>query len=130
MWGGPLGISIAPYIKQSKFWTRTLTPFAQWYAETAGYRRMGLKYDDLIIEEREDVQKAVSRLPPKEAYDRIYRIRIASHCSVLHKDLPKEQWVKASDDVRYLTPHIEEVVREDQERAFWDTVEVSKKSGH
>lgn len=47
MWGGPVGPSLAPYIIQSKFWTRVFTPFARWYAEASGYRRMGLKYDDL-----------------------------------------------------------------------------------
>lgn len=44
---GPLGLSLAPYIKQSRFWSRVLTPFSKWYADVAGYRRMGLKYDDL-----------------------------------------------------------------------------------
>jgi hypothetical protein len=34
-----------------------LKPVASAYTHLAGYRQMGLKYDDLIIEEREDVQK-------------------------------------------------------------------------
>lgn len=33
--------------------------------------------DDLIPEETETVQKALKRLPPKEAYDRVFRIRRA-----------------------------------------------------
>ncbi|KAF8575542.1 14 kDa subunit of cytochrome bd ubiquinol oxidase [Ramaria rubella] len=127
MVGGPLGISLAPYIKQSRYWSRILTPFAKWYAGAAGYRRMGLKYDDLLLEERPDVQKALSRLPPREAYDRIHRLLVASQCSVLHKDLPKEQWVKASEDVRYLKPYVAEVAREDEERRVWDTIVVEKK---
>ncbi|KAF8514040.1 cytochrome b-c1 complex subunit 7, partial [Gautieria morchelliformis] len=124
---GPLGLSLAPYIKQSRFWNRILTPFAKWYADAAGYRRMGLKYDDLLLEERPDVQKALSRLSPREAYDRAYRLRLASQCSVLHKDLPKEQWVKPSEDVRYLKPIVAEAAREDEERLFWDTIQVEKK---
>lgn len=77
---GPLGLSLAPYIKQSRFWSRIITPFAIWYADAAGYRRMGLKYDDLcmmslelfspyrssvhfpVIEERPDVQKVRLRI--------------------------------------------------------------------
>ena len=33
--------------------------------------------DDLIPEENDVVQKALKRLPPKEAYDRVFRIRRA-----------------------------------------------------
>ena len=33
--------------------------------------------DDLIPEENELVMKAIRRLPPKEAYDRVFRIRRA-----------------------------------------------------
>ena len=74
MLGGPLGISLAPYIKSSKTLTRWIQPMASWYANLSGYRRMGLKYDDLcqflspsfqfprliqyiVLEERSDVQR-------------------------------------------------------------------------
>jgi hypothetical protein len=33
--------------------------------------------DDLIPEESDVVQKAIKRLPPKEAYDRVFRLRRA-----------------------------------------------------
>ena len=33
--------------------------------------------DDLIPEESDVVQTALKRLPPKEAYDRVYRLRRA-----------------------------------------------------
>ncbi|TDL27430.1 cytochrome bd ubiquinol oxidase [Rickenella mellea] len=124
---GPLGPSLAPRIRRSKSLFRWIKPLAEWYANIAGYRQMGLRYDDLIVEERPDVKKAISRLPAKEAYDREYRFRLASQCSIVHKSLPKEQWVKPEDDVRYLTPHIEEVVKEDQEREKWDTIAVERK---
>lgn len=39
---------------------KMLKPVASAYTHIAGYRQMGLKYDDLIIEEREDVQKVSS----------------------------------------------------------------------
>lgn len=35
------------------------------------------RYDDLIPEENDTVQLALRRLPPKEAYDRVYRLRRA-----------------------------------------------------
>ena len=35
------------------------------------------RYDDLIPEESEVVQQAIKRLPAKEAYDRVFRIRRA-----------------------------------------------------
>jgi ubiquinol-cytochrome c reductase subunit 7 len=36
---------------------RFVKPMAEAYARAAGYRNMGLRYDDLIQEERDDVQK-------------------------------------------------------------------------
>ena len=47
--------------------------------------------------------QAIGRLTTREAYDRIYRFRLASHASVLHKDLPKEQWVKPEEVCLLLT---------------------------
>jgi ubiquinol-cytochrome c reductase subunit 7 len=39
--------------------------------------RVVYRLDDLIPEENEVVQLAIRRLPPKEAYDRIFRLRRA-----------------------------------------------------
>lgn len=93
---------------------------------------MGLKYDDLLMEEREDVQKvsrcndlsdrspficyfeevnhsyviffkAISRLSEREQYDRAFRLRTAIQQSILHKGLPKEQWV-TSEQVHFTFP--------------------------
>ncbi|PBK77923.1 probable ubiquinol--cytochrome-c reductase [Armillaria ostoyae] len=124
---GPLSFSLAPYVRSSKALSKWLTPFASWYNETAGYKKYGFKYDDLLIEERDDVQRALGRLTPREQYDRTFRIKRASHTSVLHRPLPKEQWTPAEEDVRYLAPHVEEVVKEDTERAYWDNLTVTRK---
>lgn len=70
---------------------RPMKKLADKYADICGYRQHGLKYDDLIIEENETVQKALKRLTPREEYDRAYRLRVASQLSVLHHPLPKEQ---------------------------------------
>lgn len=44
---GPLGPSLAPYVRQSRTLSKWIKPLATWYADLAGYRKMGLKYDDL-----------------------------------------------------------------------------------
>lgn len=74
-----------------------LKPVANAYANATGHRQMGLRYDDLMVEESPRVQKALSRLPEKEAYDRAYRLRQAAQLSVLHRELPKEQWLPAKE---------------------------------
>ena len=44
---GPLGLSLAPYVRSSRTLSKWLKPIASWYANLAGYRKMGLLYDDL-----------------------------------------------------------------------------------
>lgn len=107
---------------------------------------MGLKYDDLIQEEKPEVQTALKRLTERESYDRAFRLKQAIQLSVMHRELPKENWLKPEEvctfsqlrdtrmlthhslqDQRYLTPLINEVKRADEERAKWDTVKVNKK---
>ncbi|CBQ68908.1 probable ubiquinol--cytochrome-c reductase [Sporisorium reilianum SRZ2] len=122
------GLSLAKYVQSSPALMRVLKPVANAYANATGHRQMGLRYDDLIIEESDRVQKAISRLPEKEAYDRAFRLRQASQLSVLHRELPKDQWLPAKEDKRYLTPYVQEVANEESERAAWDTVSVKK--GH
>jgi hypothetical protein len=70
-----------------------------------------------VVEERPDVQRvrwcvfvlrrislnhdvspqAISRLTPREAYDRAFRFKRASQASVLHKDLPQSEWTKPEE---------------------------------
>ncbi|KAG8762807.1 Cytochrome b-c1 complex subunit 7 [Ceratobasidium sp. 423] len=123
---GPLGLSLAPQVKASRGLSKFLAPIAQFYAQTAGHRKMGMRYDDLLIEERADVQRAISRLPENESYDRAYRQKVAIQQSLLHKNLPKDQWIKPENDIRYLRPYVEQAAKEDQERAEWDTITVVK----
>jgi len=59
-------------------WThKWLVPLSKWYSKRMGYRQLGLKYEDLLPEENEITQLALKRLPPKEAYDRVFRLRRA-----------------------------------------------------
>lgn len=46
------------------------------------------------MEENDTVQEALKRLPPKVAYDRVYRLRRAVQCSLAHTILPKEEQTK------------------------------------
>jgi len=124
---GPLSLSLAPYVRSSRTLTKWLTPVANWYVNASGFRKYGFKYDDLLQEETPTVQRALTRLEPREYYDRSYRLKRASHASVLHAPLAKEEWTKAEDDVRYLLPHVHEVMKEDAERKHWDTIIVERK---
>ena len=47
MVGGPLGITLAPYIYRRPALLKALSPFAQAYVNWSGYRKIGLRYDDL-----------------------------------------------------------------------------------
>ncbi|PPQ64652.1 hypothetical protein CVT26_002742 [Gymnopilus dilepis] len=124
---GPLGLSLAPYVKSSRTLSKWVTPLAKWYANAMGYRKYGFKYDDLITEENDEMQRAINRLTPRERYDRAFRFKRASQASVLHAPLPKEEWTKESEDVRYLEPHIQSVMQEVKERRDWDTLVVERR---
>jgi len=124
---GPLSLSLAPYIRSSRTLTKWVTPIANWYAGAMGYRKYGFKYDDLLVEENPQVQRALKRLTLRENYDRAYRLKRASQASVLHAPLAKSEWTPVSEDVRYLEPHVSDVMKEDQERKTWDTLVVERK---
>jgi len=124
---GPLGLSFAPYVRSSRTLSKWLTPFANWYVDAAGWRKYGFKYDDLLQEESPTVQRALTRLKPREYYDRSFRFKRACQASVLHAPLLKEEWTKSEDDVRYLVPYIEDVMKEEAERKHWDTMIVERK---
>ncbi|KAF9009356.1 cytochrome b-c1 complex subunit 7 [Cyathus striatus] len=142
---GPLGPSLAPYIKPNGAVYKWLMPIANWYTNLSGYRKYGFKYDDLIMEENDTVQRALTRLTEREKYDRAFRFKRASQASVLHAPLPKEEWTKPEEvyflsspsrdvanavlfkDDRYLKPHIVDIMREEAERKMWDTAVVKRK---
>ncbi|KAL4927217.1 ubiquinol--cytochrome-c reductase subunit 7 [Aspergillus undulatus] len=119
--------SLANFIIKRPLLKRWMMPIANWYVDAAGYRRLGLRADDLIPEENMVVQTALKRLPPKEAYDRIFRIRRAFQCSISHTLLPPEEHTKPSEDVEYLSPIIREIEKEAAERADLDNLTVNKK---
>lgn len=44
---GPLGLSLAPIVRKSPTLLSWTKPFANWYMDKMGYRKVGFKYDDL-----------------------------------------------------------------------------------
>ncbi|KAK7750549.1 Cytochrome b-c1 complex subunit 7, mitochondrial [Diatrype stigma] len=116
--------SLAPFVLQRPWLLRLLKPISNWYTNAAGYRRLGLRADDLIIEENETVLKALKRLPPQESYDRVYRIRRAFQASTIHQLLPKDQWTKPEEDVPYLRPILDQLAAEEAEKKALDSLTV------
>ncbi|QPH05446.1 Cytochrome b-c1 complex subunit 7 [Epichloe festucae Fl1] len=121
------GYSLAPFVLRRPWLANMVMPAANWYANAAGYKKLGLRFDDLVEEERESTQIALGRLSPKESYDRIYRIRRSVQCSYQHKLLPKDQWTKAEEDTPYLTEIIQQVEAELDEKDALDTMSVIKR---
>lgn len=73
-----MGLSpLTKFIIKRPWLLRWAIPLSRWYATRMGYRQLGLRYEDLLPEESEVMQKALKRLPPKEAYDRVFRLRRA-----------------------------------------------------
>lgn len=122
-----LGQRIANNIVRRPGLLNFIKPLASWYGNAAGWRKIGLRYDDLYQEENDEVKMALKRLSPKESYDRIFRIRRAVQCSYQQKVLPKDEWTKPEEDIPYLSPLIEAARAELQEKKALDTLEVVKR---
>lgn len=76
-------------------------------------------HDDILYED-DDVKEALKRLPQKVQDERNYRIMRAFQLDVQKIYLPKDQWTKYEEDVRYLEPYLEEVKKERYEREDWN----------
>ncbi|GAB7342068.1 hypothetical protein MBLNU457_g0350t1 [Dothideomycetes sp. NU457] len=118
--------SISKFIIKRPWLRKWMQPIANWYADAAGYRKLGLRADDLIPEESETVLAALKRLPPKEAYDRVFRMRRAFQCSLAHQLLPPAEQTKPEDDYPYLSPIIKEIEAEKRERMDLDAMVIKK----
>ncbi|TVY50059.1 Cytochrome b-c1 complex subunit [Lachnellula occidentalis] len=120
--------SLANAILKRPWLSKIVKPIASWYADAAGYRKLGLRADDLIPEESETVLLALKRLPQQEAYDRVFRLRRAFQCSLSHTLLPKEQQTKPDEDYPYLSPIIQEIEAQAKEHDDWDAAVVQRKA--
>ncbi|XP_028255297.1 cytochrome b-c1 complex subunit 7 [Parambassis ranga] len=97
---------------------RLLLGFRKWYYNLCGFNKLGLMRDDTLYEDQ-DVKEALRRLPEHAYNDRMFRIKRALDLSMKQQILPKDQWTKYDEDVQYLTPYLDEVVRERKEREEW-----------
>ena len=85
----------------------------------SGFNKYGLMRDDLLYEDS-DVKEALHRLPQNLIDERNYRILRATQLSITKSVLPKEEWTKLENDVLYLTPYVNEVIKERREREEWN----------
>ena len=66
------------------------------------------------------MQEAIKRLPTKEAEDRHFRLKRALNLSLQQAYLPKDQQTKDVDDYAYLSPYVDQVKKEIEERNKWN----------
>ncbi|XP_014208106.1 cytochrome b-c1 complex subunit 7 [Copidosoma floridanum] len=93
--------------------------FQQWFYNKSGFNQYGLMRDD-CIHETEVVKEALRRLPQHLQDERVFRIVRAGYLSLRNDILPKEQWTKLEEDVKYLQPYIDEVEAEIAEKKRWE----------
>ena len=93
----------------------------RWAFNASGFNQFGLYHDDCRYE-NDDVKEALRRLPAHLLDERAFRLQRDMQCSVQKTVLPKDQWPTYEEDRekgRYLTPLLEEVIRERKEREEW-----------
>ncbi|KAK3832244.1 MAG: cytochrome b-c1 complex subunit 7 [Linnemannia elongata] len=116
------GITLVKQVKASKFLSGILQPVANAFVNASGYRKLGLRYDDVLREETDIIREAVNRLPENEGYERVYRMKVAFQYSLSHTIATKNATLKPEDDIRYLTPIIDEVAAEFAEKEDFNNI--------
>jgi ubiquinol-cytochrome c reductase subunit 7 len=117
-------VKAADFILSRPTLSKVVVPVAKAFCAYAGYREMGLKFNDLIAEESPVMQKAISRLPEEESYARVYRNITAHQLALSHQILPSNKAVKPEEDNHYLIPYILEAEKEAFEKRELDNIEV------
>lgn len=85
----------------------------------SGFNQYGLMLDD-VIQMSDTVLKALDRLPQHKLDQRNYRLKRAMILQHSNHVLPKEEWMTLDRDERYLTPYIQDVMREEFEEIEWN----------
>ncbi|KAJ1958510.1 Cytochrome b-c1 complex subunit 7 [Dipsacomyces acuminosporus] len=119
--------AVARTLQKNTAFRALCRPLANTWVSLSGYRRLGLRYDDLLREETPLIQEAISRLSREETDARNYRHKRASQLSLSHQELPRAQWTKPADDYQYLSPIIEEVRVEYAERDAFNSMTTVRK---
>lgn len=91
----------------------------RWVYKSSGFNKYGLMRDD-CLHENPDVKEALRRLPQDLVDARNFRMLRAVQLSIQKDILPKDQWTKLEDDTLYLTPIVNQVIKERQEREDWN----------
>merc|ERR1711893_216605 len=91
---------------------------ARWAYNKSYFPQLGLMRDDTLYED-DDVKEAVRSLPRNLLDERAFRLSRAVQLSNKKEILPKEEWTKFDEDVKYLQPYLEEVKREKKEKSEW-----------
>ena len=58
---------------------------------------LGLRKDDLLMDDHPDVVEAIKRLPPEERDFRNFRLKRAMDLTMKHIILPEDQWTKPNE---------------------------------
>lgn len=77
------------FILRSPALSKVVVPVAQQFVKFAGYRQLGLKFDDIIAEENDIAQTALRRLPEDEGYARAFRMIRAHQSELTHHCCPR-----------------------------------------
>ncbi|KAI9346791.1 cytochrome b-c1 complex subunit 7 [Zopfochytrium polystomum] len=102
--------------------SQTFSAIGEVHANLMGYRKMGLKYDDLIPDESPIIQEALHRLSPRDTQERIFRFRRAFFLSNTQSILDPPEWTKPEEDVPYLRPLIDLVESEIASKEAFDNL--------
>jgi len=94
---------------------------SEWAIKASGYRKYGLRAEDLIREEAPGVTEALRRMPQEYSDDRYYRLKRAMNLSMQYKELGGADAMTAADDKVELIPVIKQVLKEQEEREAWDS---------
>jgi len=92
---------------------------SKWAYNLSYFNQLGLMHDDTLMETPE-VTEALHRLPKRLQDERQFRISRALYLSMRKDVLPKDEWTKWENDVKYLQPYLLEVEKEFHEREEWN----------
>jgi len=92
---------------------------SKWSFSISYFNQLGLLQNDTLLE-TPDVKEAIRRLPKHLQDERQWRITRALYLSMRKEILPKEEWTKWEDDVKYLKPYLDEVRKEIREQEEWN----------
>eukprot|EP00039_Didymoeca_costata_P028138 m.20121 g.20121 ORF g.20121 m.20121 type:complete len:116 (+) comp6756_c0_seq1:33-380(+) len=97
-----------------------LKQFSEAYIKASGYRKYGLKAEDLIMEEIPECREALSRMPQDYTDLRYFRLKRAMNESMKYTYLPAEMQTKPEEDTQDLVAVIKQVKAEIAEKEAWD----------